>query len=198
MGPGAASLVLSYEGSSAASAAAERVGHACVRARSAVSSEPMRLPPELKATRPLKPGTVVVHKNAVGLETYGIIVSEVAGTFQIAYPSRLHRRVRVVPLEDFAPLEQIGVPVAAELQPEDPILTARRALAMDGQALSLIGSNTAEFLSLCLQGVKETHHIDKLKVTLARVATGTIVASLVHDIGAAIGQKLRGARRRRR
>ncbi len=158
----------------------------------------MRLPPEFNATRSLKPGTVVVHKNAVGLETYGIIVSEVAGTFQLAYPSRLHRRVRVVPLEDFAPLEQIGVPVAAELQPEDPILTARRALAMDGQALSFIGSNTAEFLSLCLHGVKRPILIDKLLVTLARVATGTIVASLVHDIGAAIGQKLRGARRRRR
>jgi len=39
--------------------------------------------------------------------------------------------VRVVPLEDFAPVDQIGVPVAAELQPEDPILTARRALAME-------------------------------------------------------------------
>ena len=157
----------------------------------------MRLPPELKATRPLKPGTVIVHKNAVGLETHGIIVSEVAGTFQVAYPSRLHRRVRVVPLEDFGPREQIGITVADELQPADPLLTARRALAMDGQALSLIGSNTAEFLSLCLHGHKETHHIDKLKVTLARVATGTIVASAVHDIGAAIGQKIRGARRRR-
>ena len=158
----------------------------------------MRLPPDLKATRRLKPGTVVVYKNAVGLETYGIVVSEVAGTFQIAYPSRLHRRVRVVPLEEFAAIEQIGVSVAPELQAEDPILTARRALAMDGQSLSLTGSNTAEFLSLCLFGVKETHHIDKLKLTIARVATGTIVASLVHDIGTAISDKLSRTRRRRR
>ncbi len=158
----------------------------------------MRLPPELKATRPLGPGTVVVYKNAMGLESYGIVVSEVAGTFQIAYPSRLHRRVRVVPLEDFAPIEQIGVPLAPELQPEDPILTARRALAMDGQALSLIGSNTAEFLSLCLFGAKETHHIDKLTLTIARVATGTIIASVVRDVGAAISEKLGRARRRRR
>jgi hypothetical protein len=155
----------------------------------------MRLPPELKATKPLAPGTVVCHKNAVGLESFGIIVSEVAGTFQVAYPSRVHRRVRVVPLEDFAPLQELGVPLAADLQPEDPILTARRALAMDGQSLSLLGSNTAEFISLCLHGHKETHHIDKLKVTLSRVAVGTMIASFVHDIGAAIGAKVRRRRR---
>ena len=155
----------------------------------------MRLPPELKATKPLAPGTVVCHKNAVGLESFGIIVSEVAGTFQVAYPSRVHRRVRVVPLEDFAPLQELGVPLAAELQPEDPILTARRALAMDGQALSLLGSNTAEFISLCLHSHKETHYIDKLKVTLSRVAVGTMIASFVHDVGAAIGAKVRRRRR---
>ena len=148
----------------------------------------MRLPPELKATKPLKPGTVVCHKNAVGLESFGIIVSEVAGTFQVAYPSRVHRRVRVVPLEDFAPLQELGVPLAAELQPADPI-------AMDGQALSLLGSNTAEFISLCLHGHKETHYLDKLKVTLSRVAVGTMIASFVHDVGAAIGAKVRRRRR---
>ena len=155
----------------------------------------MRLPPELKATKPLAPGTVVCHKNAVGLESFGIIVSEVAGTFQVAYPSRVHRRVRVVSLEDFAPLQELGVPLAAELQPADPILTARRALAMDGQSLSLLGSNTAEFISLCLHGHKETHHIDKLKVTLSRVAVGTMIAGFVHDVGAAIGAKVRRRRR---
>lgn len=155
----------------------------------------MRLPPELKATKPLAPGTVVCHKNAVGLESFGIIVSEVAGTFQVAYPSRVHRRVRVVPLEDFAPLKELGVPLAAELQPEDPILTARRALAMDGQSLSLLGSNTANFILLYLHGHKETHHIDKLKVTLSRVAVGTMIASFVHDVGAAIGAKVRRRRR---
>jgi hypothetical protein len=155
----------------------------------------MRLPPELKATKPLAPGTVVCHKNAVGLESFGIIVSEVAGTFQVAYPSRVHRRVRVVPLEDFAPLQELGVPLATELQPVDPILTARRALAMDGQSLSLLGSNTAEFISLCLHGHKETHHIDKLKVTLSRVAVGTMIAGFVHDVGAAIGAKVRRRRR---
>lgn len=157
----------------------------------------MRLPPELKATKPLKPGTVVCHKNAVGLESFGIIVSEVAGTFQVAYPSRLHRRVRVVPLEDFAPLQELVLPIAAELQPEDPILTARRALAMNGQSLSLLGSNTAEFIALCLHGHKETHHIDKLKVSLSRVAVGTMVAAFVHDIGAVIAAKIRPSRRRR-
>ncbi len=103
--------------------------------------------------------------------------------------------MKLVPLEDFAPLQDLGVPLAAELQPEDPILTARRALAMDGQALSLLGSNTAEFISLCLHGHKETHHIDKLKVTLSRVAVGAMVAGFVHDVSAAIGAKVRRRRR---
>ena len=157
----------------------------------------MRLPPELETTKPLKPGTIVCYKNPVGLESFGIIVSEVAGTFQVAYPSRLHRRVRIVPLEDFAPLQELGVPLAPELQADDPALTARRAVAMNGQSLSLLGSNTAEFISLCLHGHKETHHIDKLQVTLSRVAVGTMVASFVHDVGAVIAAKIRHNRRRR-
>lgn len=157
----------------------------------------MHLPPELHATRPLKPGTVVCHKNAVGLESFGIIVSEVNGTFQVAYPSRLRRKVLVVPLEDFAPVKEIGVPVAAELQADNPITTAKRALALKDQSLSLLGSNTAEFLSLCLHGHKESHHIDNLKVTLGRVWVGASVMSVVYDVGAAIGNRVRAARRRR-
>jgi hypothetical protein len=66
---------------------------------------------------------------------------------------------------------------------------------MDGQSLSLLGSNTAEFISLCLHGHKETHHIDKLKVTLGRVAVGAMVAGFVHDVGAVIGAKVRRRRR---
>src|SRR5690606_30949877 len=119
------------------------------------SLRPMKLPPNLSASHRLEPGLVVCHKNVVGVESFGIIVSEVAGTYQVAYPSRLHRQVRVVPLEEFASIEQICVPQAPELQPADLRLTARRALALKGQPLSLLGSNTAEFLALCLHGGKE-------------------------------------------
>lgn len=157
----------------------------------------MKLPPNLSASRRLEPGLVVCHKNAVGVESFGVVVSEVAGTYQVAYPSRLHRRVRVVPLEEFAPLEQLGVPQAPELQSADLRLTARRALALKDQSLSLLGSNTAEFLALCLHGGKEAHHVDKLKVTLGRAVIAVGILGLVHDVGAAIGNSLRRSRRRR-
>jgi len=125
----------------------------------------------------------------------GLLRQRLALALRIASSTGAGRLVKLVPLEDFAPLQDLGVPLAAELQPEDPILTARRALAMDGQALSLLGSNTAEFISLCLHGHKETHHIDKLKVTLSRVAVGAMVAGFVHDVSAAIGAKVRRRRR---
>ena len=124
----------------------------------------------------------------------GLLRQRLALALRIASSTGAGRLVKLVPLEDFAPLQDLGVPLAAELQPEDPILTARRALAMDGQALSLLGSNTAEFISLCLHGHKETHYIDKLKVTLSRVAVGAMVAGFVHDVSAAIGAKVRRRR----
>lgn len=157
----------------------------------------MKLPPNLGASRALEPGVVVCHRNAIGVESFAIIVSAVAGTYQAAYPSRLHRKVRVVPLEEFAPLEEIGVPQAPELQPADLILTARRALALKDQPLSFLGSSTAEFLALCLHGGKEAHHVDRLKITLGRAVLAVGVLSIVHDVGAAIGQTVRRARRRR-
>jgi hypothetical protein len=157
----------------------------------------MKLPPNLSAGRRLEPGLVVCHKNALGVESFGVIVSEVAGTYQVAYPSRLHRKVRVVPLEEFAALEEIGVPQAPELQPADLRLTARRALALKDQPLSLLGSNTAEFLALCLHGGKEMHHVDKLKITLGRAVLTVGIFSIVQDVGKAIGNSIRRSRRRR-
>lgn len=157
----------------------------------------MKLPSDLRATRRLEPGIVVCHKNAIGVESFGVIVSEVAGTYQVAYPSRLSRKVVVVPLADFAPLDQIGVPQDPELQPRDRLLTARRALALEGQSLSLLGSNTAEFLSLCLHGGKETHVVDKLTISLGRGVLALGIFSVVRDIGATIGAGVRRARRRR-
>lgn len=157
----------------------------------------MKLPPNLAASRGLEPGLVVCHKNVIGVESFAIIVSEVAGTYQAAYPSRLHRKVRVVPLEEFAPLKEIGVPQAPELQPKDLILTARRALALRDQPLSLLGSGTAEFLALCLHGGKEAHHVDRLRITLGRAVFAVGVLSIVHDVSTAIGQTIRKARRRR-
>lgn len=157
----------------------------------------MKLPPHLSAGRRLKPGLVVCHKNVLGVESFAVVVSEAAGTYQVAYPSRLHRKVRVVPLEEFAPLEEIGVPMAPELQPIDLQLTARRALALKDQPLSLLGSNTAEFLALCLHGAKETHHIDKLKVTLSRALLAVWAFDFVREVGVAIGARVRRARRRR-
>ena len=156
----------------------------------------MHLPPDLQATRKLEPGVVVCHKNAVGLESFGIVVSEVDGTYQVAYPSRLRRRVLVVPLEEFAPLKELGVPVAPELQAPNLLLAARRALAMKDQTLSLLGSNTAEFLSLCLHGHKEAHHTEKLQVTLGRVWLGAAALSVARNVSTAIGSRVRRARRR--
>lgn len=157
----------------------------------------MKLPPNLRASRRLEPGLVVCHKNAIGVESFGIIVSEVAGTYQVAYPSRLHRKVRVVALEEFAPLDEIGVPQDPDLQPANLRLTAQRALALKDQSLSLLGSNTAEFLSLCLHGAKEAHFVDRLRVSLGRAVLTVGFAGLLHDLGAAIGQGIRRARRRR-
>lgn len=157
----------------------------------------MKLPTDLQNTCRLEPGLIVRHKNIVGVESYGVIVSEVAGTYQVAYPSRVQRKVLIVPLEEFAPFEEIGVPQDPDLQASDKRLAARRALALKDQSLSILGSNTAEFLSLCLHGGKETHHIDRLKRTLRRAVITIGVIGLIHDVGAAIGGAIRRDRRRR-
>lgn len=155
----------------------------------------MKLPSDLQASERLRPGLVVVHRNAVGISTFGVIVSEVAGTFQVAYPSRLKRKVVVVSLEEFAPLAEIGVPMAAEFKAKDELLTAQRALALKDQMLPWLGSDTQDFLALCLHGQKESHVVDRLAQSAARVATTTVITSAVAGV---VSSVTRGIRRKRR
>ena len=46
----------------------------------------------------LRPGVVVCYTNAVGFRSFGIIVSEVNGTLEVAYPSWKRLRVVIEPL----------------------------------------------------------------------------------------------------
>lgn len=158
----------------------------------------MKLPDELEQRVVLRPGMVVSHTNLAGHRTWGIIVSEVAGTFQVAYPAWTKLRIVIGPLSDIAPIEKIEVPLGADLQPKDPAKTIQRALAMKDQRLSPLTDRSVDFVSLCVHGCKEPHYTEKLSRATRRAVLGLQVMGVAAEVGSAIGSALRSRRRRRR